>query len=76
MSCGGKSQRRDVQGGTGFASQSDRRLFFGLGACAAPDAITIDWPSGRVQEIDKDRAHAMVDRMTRVEEKAAAAGAR
>lgn len=76
VSCGGKAQRRDVQGGTGFAAQSDRRLFFGLGACAAPESIEIFWPSGRVQGIDKESALAMVDRMTRVEEKAVAAGTR
>ena len=76
VSCGGKAQRRDVSGGTSFAAQSDRRLFYGLGACAAPDSIAIYWPSGRVQEIDKVSALGMVDRMTRVEEKAFAASAR
>ena len=76
VSCRGKAQRRDVQGGTSFAAQSDRRLFFGLGACAQPESITIFWPSGRVQEFDQASALAMVDRMTRVEEKALAASAR
>jgi hypothetical protein len=73
MSCGGRAQTREVQGGTGFAAQSDRRLFFGLGACAAPEFISIVWPSGRVQEIDEESARAMVDRMTRIEEKLLAA---
>ena len=76
VSCGGKAQRRDVQGGTSFAAQSDRRLFYGLGVCAAPESITIFWPSGRVQEIDKVSASGMVDRMTRVDEKALAVSAR
>jgi len=68
LTCGGTPQRRDVQGGTGFAAQSDRRLFFGLGVCASPDSIEISWPSGRMQRIDAASAHAMVDRMTRIEE--------
>jgi hypothetical protein len=76
VSCGGTAQRRDVQGGTGFAAQSDRRLFFGLDGCAAPDGITIRWPSGRVQVIDGAAASAMVDRMTRVDERSFAAGSR
>jgi hypothetical protein len=73
LSCGGTAQRRDVQGGTGFAAQSDKRLFFGLGTCGAPESIVIDWPSGRVSRIEGDSARAMVDRMTRVEERAFAA---
>ncbi len=76
VSCGGATQRRDVQGGTSFAAQSDRRLFFGLGACSAPDAVTIYWPSGRVQDFDRETALLMVDRMTRVEEKSFAASSR
>jgi hypothetical protein len=76
VSCGGKAQRRDVQGGTGFAAQSDRRLFFGLGACAAPDSIEIVWPSGTKQTIDRESTRAMVDRMTRLEERASATSVR
>ena len=76
VSCGDKTQRRDVQGGTSFSAQSDRRLFFGLGACTEPESVTIFWPSGRVQEFDKDAALALVDRMTRVEEGVFAASAR
>lgn len=35
--------------GSGFASQWDPRLLFGLGAADRVDAIEIDWPSGRKQ---------------------------
>jgi hypothetical protein len=68
VTCGSAKLRRDVEGGTGFAAQSDRRLFFGLGSCASPDAIEITWPGGHVQSIDGTAARPMVDRMTRIEE--------
>jgi hypothetical protein len=65
VSCGGTTQIREVQGGIGFASQSDRRLYFGLGSCAQPERIEIHWPSGRRTTIE-----AAADRMTRVVESA------
>ena len=44
--------------GGSYASSSDKRLFFGLGAATKVDKITIKWPSGAVQthqltEVDK-----------------------
>jgi len=45
---GGRRQIREVQGGIGYSSQSERRLHFGLGA-ASPERLTVRWPSGRVQ---------------------------
>lgn len=41
-------QVQDVSGGSGFSSQNDRRLHFGLGAGATTvDEVTVRWPSGR-----------------------------
>jgi hypothetical protein len=45
---GGRKQIREVQGGTGFSSQSERRAHFGLGG-ETPTQLTVRWPSGRVQ---------------------------
>ena len=42
-------QRRVVDGGSGFASQNDRRLHFGLGQKEWVDRVTIYWPSGTKQ---------------------------
>ena len=36
-------------GGSGFVSQSDPRLLFGLGGDAAADWLEVTWPSGRRQ---------------------------
>jgi hypothetical protein len=46
-------QRRVIDGGSGFASQNDRRLHFGLGSHEWVDRITIYWPSGAQQIITR-----------------------
>ena len=47
----GREQLQQVDGGSGFAAQNDRRLHFGLGRAAAVDSVVIRWPSGRVQTL-------------------------
>src|SRR5687768_14850820 len=46
-------QRRVIDGGSGFASQNDRRLHFGLGNREWVDRITIHWPSGTRQVLSR-----------------------
>ena len=43
------SQRRVIDGGSGFASQNDRRLHFGLGRREFVGRVIINWPSGTRQ---------------------------
>ena len=38
-----------VDPGSGYASQSDRRLIFGLGTLKSIDTIEIRWPDGRIE---------------------------
>jgi hypothetical protein len=45
---GGVRQRQVVDGGSGFCSQNDRRLHFGLGDNSV-ERVTIRWPSGTVK---------------------------
>ncbi len=56
---GGTRQLKVVDGGSGFASQNDRRLHFGLGQTTQVDSALIRWPSGGVQTL----AHPAVDRL-------------
>lgn len=61
---GGRSQRRIVDGGMGFAAQNERRLHFGLGSRAGVDRVTIHWPSGTTQvlgHLDGDRVHVITE---------------
>jgi hypothetical protein len=50
---GDLKQRRVVDGGSGFASQNDRRLHFGLGSHEWVDRVTINWPSGTKQILSR-----------------------
>jgi len=46
LTAGGRTQLRFVDGGNGFAAQSSRRVFFGLGAAERIDQLEVLWPSG------------------------------
>ena len=50
---GGISQIREVRAGTGYLSQDDTRLHFGLGAERRVEALEIRWPDGK-PEVMKD----------------------
>ncbi|HZM00915.1 MAG TPA: CRTAC1 family protein [Planctomycetota bacterium] len=56
---GGQVQCRVVDGGSGFASQNDRRLHFGLGAGQADRAV-IRWPSGREQVLESPASRSLI----------------
>jgi hypothetical protein len=60
----GRRQVQEVSGGSGFSSQNQRRLHFGLGAAETVDRVVIRWPSGRSETIERPA----VDQLHRVKE--------
>jgi hypothetical protein len=60
----GQTQLQEVNGGSGFSAQNQRRLHYGLGGAASVDRVEIRWPSGRRQTIEKPA----VDRLHRIQE--------
>jgi hypothetical protein len=47
----GRQQLQEVSGGSGFCSQNQRRLHFGLGPQQSVDRVVVRWPSGKMQEL-------------------------
>jgi hypothetical protein len=61
---GNKRWAAERVAGSGYLSQDDARLHFGLGTVTAVDKITIHWPDGRDQVVEKPA----LDRVITVEE--------
>jgi enediyne biosynthesis protein E4 len=51
LTANGFRQRSDVISGGSFASSSDPRLHFGLGAATKIDDLEVHWPSGAVEKV-------------------------
>jgi hypothetical protein len=51
VEAGGLRQIREVDGGNGYASESTRRVHFGLGSGTKLDRVEIRWPSGLKQQV-------------------------
>ena len=61
---GSKRQTAERVAGSGYLSQNDERLHFGLGAATSVDKLIVHWPSGKEQTLEK----LSVDRTLTVEE--------
>ena len=61
---GGKRWTAERVASSGYLSQNDGRLHFGLGAVTVIDKIIVRWPSGRVQTLE----NVSVDRVLDAEE--------
>jgi hypothetical protein len=52
-------QVQQVYGGSGFGSQNQRRLHFGLGADPTVEEAVIRWPSGTTQTLDAPKTNTI-----------------
>ncbi len=48
---GGLTQIREVKSGSGYLSQNDLRLHFGLGSAVSVDTLTVRWTCGKIQTL-------------------------
>jgi enediyne biosynthesis protein E4 len=51
LTAGGVRQRADVTSGGSYASSSDLRVHFGLGASTTVEKLEVEWPSGAKENI-------------------------
>ncbi len=61
---GGRKQVAERVAESGYLSQNDARLHFGLGSAAKVDKIVVHWPSGREQTFENQQT----DRVLTIEE--------
>jgi len=64
VTAGEKHWTAERVAGSGYLSQNDGRMHFGLGAATQIDKIVVKWPSGREQTLEKQG----VDRELKIEE--------
>jgi len=53
ISAGEKEQVGVRRSTTGYLSQNDHRIHFGIGKAEAVEYIEIKWPSGKIQRLEK-----------------------
>lgn len=56
ISSAGKVQFSQKKSATGYLSQNDPRIHFGLGEAELVDKIEVSWPSGKVQVLEQVKA--------------------
>lgn len=61
---GGKRWMQERVAGSGYLSQNEERMHFGLGAATVIDKIVVRWPSGREQTLENQS----MDRVLSIEE--------
>ena len=64
LQAGGRKQIAERVAGSGYLSQDDGRVHFGLGGTAKAEKLTIHWPSGQEQVLE----NLAVDRVLTVQE--------
>jgi hypothetical protein len=60
LTAGGKTQSAQKKSTTGYLSQNDPRMHFGLARNEKADKIEIRWPSGKMQLLDNIKANQIL----------------
>lgn len=60
LTAGGKTQTAQEKSTTGYLSQNDHRMHFGLARNDLVEKIEIKWPSGKVQVIENTKANQIL----------------
>ncbi|PID92363.1 MAG: hypothetical protein CSA96_03575 [Bacteroidetes bacterium] len=60
ISADGKEQTALRRSTTGYLSQNDHRLHFGLGDATSVDFIEVKWPSGKTQRLENQEARQFI----------------
>jgi hypothetical protein len=60
VKAGGGVQVEEVRSGSSYASQSDFRMHFGLGAAAVVESVEVRWPNGSSEEFPEIAANQFV----------------
>jgi hypothetical protein len=61
LTAGGKTQTAQKKSTTGYLSQNDPRMHFGLAKNDIVDRIEIKWPSGKVQTLENIKANQILE---------------
>ena len=57
---GDLTQIREVKSGSGYLSQNDLRLHFGLGVARSVDTLKVRWPCGKIQTLKDVKTNQML----------------
>lgn len=68
LTIAGKTMLRQVEAGSGFASEGMRPIHFGLGSATRIEGVEIRWPSGLVQKFEGTQASGWVNSQVQITE--------
>ena len=60
ISAGGKQQVGVRRSTTGYLSQNDHRMHFGIASATEVDFVEIKWPSGKIQRLENLEANQIL----------------
>lgn len=65
VTCDGQHQLRQVEAGSGFLSQGDSTLHFGVGGCTEVEEVTVRWP-GLGEQVEQSWGGLAINRRHRL----------